>query len=93
MKDIFRPTREPARTIYDAFQEAALKRDKSKWSEWIQKEREAVYEAAVNYARNHDLTVPTMNRVEFEEDRAMGHTDYGAQWAYGISEYMTPKKG
>lgn len=36
----------------------------------------------------HGLIVPTLQQVERAERYAMGSVDYGAKWAYGVSEVM-----
>lgn len=88
MIDIFRPRHAPAQNIYDAFQrEAELRRGRT-IDDWIQAERNAVYHAAVEQAQKHNLRIPTMEDVVGAENQAMGHTDYGAQWAYRVVEKM-----
>lgn len=86
MTDIFRPPREPARTLYDVFQEEAAHRKGRSVEEWQRAERLAVWKAARDYAQQHGLRVPTMEDVEQAETCASGHVDYGAKWAYGIAE-------
>lgn len=88
-RDIFRPRHEPARTIYDAFQaEAAKRHERPTFSDWAQREREAVWRAARDYAQQHGLAVPTMDQVRDSEQYALGHVDYGAKWAYGVARAM-----
>ena len=91
MKDFFRPSIEPARTLYDAFQKEAEKRKERDSEEWILLERLAVWRAARDYAQQHGLGIPLMHVIEEAEQLACGHVDFGAKWAYKISEYM--KKG
>lgn len=86
MSDIFRPNHEPARTIYDAFQDEASKRKDRK--DWIEKERERVWSTARDCAQQYGYKVPTMEEVQRAETLACGHTDYGAKWAYGIVAIM-----
>jgi hypothetical protein len=86
--DVFRPHSEPARTIYDAFQKEAEKRDGMDVDDWILAEREAVWKAARDYAQQHGMRIPTMEEVERAEDQACCHTDYGLKWAIGVAEKM-----
>ena len=86
MRDIFRPFKAPARTLYDAFQEEATHREGRSVEEWILAERQAVWEAARDYAQQHGLRIPTMDEVKQAENCASGHVDYGAKWAYAIVE-------
>ncbi len=88
MKDIFRPRSEPARTLYDAFQAEAEKRDGRSFEAWSIAERKVVWREAKKYAEQHGLVAPTLNRVKLFEDMACGHTDFGAKWAYGIANDM-----
>jgi hypothetical protein len=88
MKDMFRPNKEPASIIYDAFHKEASKRGKKLCDEWIVAEREAVWEAARNYAQQHALTVPTMDQIKKAENQAVGHTDYALKWALGVAELL-----
>ena len=50
MRDIFRPRFEPARLLYDAFQDEASKRKSRTVEEWISAERDRVWIAARDYA-------------------------------------------
>ena len=86
MKDIFRPPKGPARTLYDAFQEEAAHREGRSVAEWILAERQAVWTAARDYAQQHGLRVPAMDEVKQAENCASGHIDYGAKWAYAVAE-------
>lgn len=88
MKDIFRPHNDPARAIYDAFQAEAEKRPERTCDEWIAAERMAVWRAARDYAQQTKLRIPTLQEVELAERLACGHCDYGAKWAYGVTEAM-----
>lgn len=89
--DIFRPRREPARSIYDAFQREAAKRERKKFEDWTKDEIAAVHLAAVTYAAKHNLVSPTIEQVTRVESYASGHTDYGAKWAYAVADLMTPR--
>ena len=85
-KDPFQPRHEPARTIYDAFQDEATKRPGRK--DWVKAERERVWSVARDYAQQHGLPVPTLAEVERAEQSACGHVDYGSKWAYGVAELL-----
>lgn len=85
---VFRPHHDPARTIYDAFQEEALLRDGRSVAQWSDAEVQAVWRAARDYAQQHDLVIPTLEQVIRAEQSARGHVDYGAQWAYQVARAM-----
>ena len=87
-RDIFRPIHDPARSIYDAFQNEALKREGRSVEEWQSAERDAVLRESIFQAQKMSLTPPTLAEVELAEQNATGHCDYGAKWAYGISRAM-----
>lgn len=76
-QDFFKPTFEPARSIYIAFQEEAVKRDKR------DKRDDAVWQAD-----KLGLRRPTLADVEQAEQYALGSADYGAKWAYGVVDAM-----
>jgi hypothetical protein len=88
MVDIFEPRREPARSIYLAFQAEATKRKGRSVSEWLTAEREAVYRESTHQAQMLGLRVPTMDEVVSAERYATGSVDYGAKWAYCIVNAM-----
>ena len=88
MRDVFQPRHEPARSIYDAFQNEAAKRKGRSVDEWLTAEREAVLCEATTQAARLGLRVPTMGEIVITERRAIGAADYGAKWAYGVTEYM-----
>ena len=88
--DIFRPHKDPAQGIYDAFVAEAANRRSRPVEEWIRLERHAVLKAAVDLAQRLGLRTPTLEEVERAERSAQGHTDYGAKWAYRVAETMTP---
>lgn len=92
MKDVFRPTIEPARTLYDAFQREAEKRDGRDFEDWHSAELNAVCNAARQYAQSHALIAPTFEQVCDAEVCASGHVDYGAKWAYRVAEMMQNEK-
>lgn len=91
MQDHFRPTRDPARTIYDALVDEAEHRDDRTSDEWQEAELYAVWDTARDYAQQHDLRIPTMADVKMVERQASGHTDYAAKVAYGVAATMTRK--
>lgn len=93
MSDIFRPHTEPARTLYDAFQEEAAKRKGRSVEEWLDAEMQAVWAAARDYAQQHGLRVVRLSEVADARSSASGHVDYGAKWAYGIAERMKIRPG
>ncbi len=86
--DFFRPTSEPARSIYDAFVAESAKRKGKPLEDWIAGERMAVLNAAVVAAQRLGLRAPTIAEVELSERCACGHSDYGAKWAYGVARAM-----
>ena len=86
--NIFRPKREPERTLYDAFQAESEKRSNRRLEEWLIAEVHAVWRAARDYAKAHNLRVPTLEDVEAAERSAYGHIDYGAKWALYVADYM-----
>lgn len=88
--DIFRPHKDPAQGIYDAFVAEAANRRGRSVEEWILSERRAVLKAAADLAQRLGLRAPTLEEVERAERSAQGHTDYGAKWAYRVAETMTP---
>lgn len=91
--DIFRPHKDPAKQIYDAFVAESDRRQGRPLQEWIQAERDAVLTAAVGIAQRMSLRTPTLEDVERAERSAQGHTDYGAKWAYRVAEVMTSITG
>ncbi|WDD90274.1 hypothetical protein Bsp3421_000097 (plasmid) [Burkholderia sp. FERM BP-3421] len=88
MQDIFEPRREPARSIYHAFQAEATKRKGRSVDEWLAAERDAVFREAALQAQRLGLRVPTMDDVVSGERYAVGSVDYGAKWAYCVVEAM-----
>ena len=86
--DIFRPRNQPARRIYDAFQDESRLRDSRSYDEWPILERQRVWEEARDYAQQNGLRVPTIKEIEQCEMSAMGHCDYGAKWAYGVADIL-----
>lgn len=64
--DVFRPRDDPARLIYDTFQD-----------ESINSESMAVWQAACDYSKANVLQVPTFAQVERAQQYAQGSVDYG----------------
>lgn len=88
--DWFEPRNDPARSIYIAFQLEAKKRNGRSIEEWQVAEREAVLHEAKAQATRLGLRVPTMDDIVLAEIKAMGHIDYGTQWAHNVSDLMYP---
>jgi hypothetical protein len=86
--DPFRPHREPAMSLYDAFQAEAEKRPGRSVEEWIKSEREAVWRCAHDQAAKLALRCPTLGEVEAAERYAMGSINYGLTWALGVERVM-----
>lgn len=84
--DHFRPHTQPAQRIYDAFRDEATKRKKS--HDWEHQERLRVFREARDYAQENGLSFPTLDQVRICESYALGHTDYGSQWAYKVAELI-----
>lgn len=88
MHDVFQPRQEPARSIYDAFQDEATKRKGRSVVEWLAAERDRVFREAARQAQKLGLRAPTMGEVISAERYASGSADYGAKWAYCVAEVM-----
>lgn len=88
-KDVFRPTTEPFRTLYDALIKESENRPSLPLKEWIVNERLAVWRAAHDYSTQHNLHIPTLEEVKIAEDMAVGHTDYAAKFAIGVGHKMS----
>lgn len=94
MNDMFRPHSEPARSIYDAFQAAAARRDEIGYPDWLRHEREVVHQVVLEQALKHGLRPLSLEEVEAAEFYAMGAVNYGATWAARLVELMaTPEPG
>ena len=91
-KDVFRPSHEPHRTIYDAFQDEASKRAGRTPEEWILAERLVVWGTAKREAAKRGMTEPTLDQVQRAELLACGHCDYGLQWVRGVVDAMREPK-
>lgn len=86
--DPFEPRKEPARSIYLAFQKEAGKRRARSVEEWTAAELDAVHAEAAVQAARFDLRVPAIQEVADAERSARGHIDYGAKWAFYVTEAM-----
>lgn len=89
--DHFRPRTQPAQAIYDAFSEESKKRDGRNFDESHEAEKKAVHIAAVKMAKELNLREPTLEDINHAERYASGHTDYGACWAYKVTDIMSRK--
>lgn len=88
MFDFFKPTVEPARSIYAALEAEAKKREGRSAEVWMKAEVDAVHREAVHQAQIHGLRAPSRVEVESAELYAMGSADYGAKWAYKVVDAM-----
>ena len=88
MSDIFQPKTEPARSIYEAFQLEAAKRNERELDVWQSAELNAVHREAGIQAQRLGLRVPTLEDVVNAERYAMGSVDYAAKWAYRVVDAM-----
>lgn len=88
MHDVFEPRFEPARSVYLSFQEEAAKRHGRTVEEWMAAEIQAVYQEALKQAVALGLRALTLAEIQAAQRSASGHVDYGAQWAYRISDLM-----
>lgn len=93
MRDPIRPTRDPARSIYDAFQAESAKRAGRSIDEYVTAEREAVLRESISQARRLRLQPPTMGEIIAAEQNAYGSADYGAKWAYGVVDAIRRANG
>jgi hypothetical protein len=88
IRDVFEPSHEPARSIYEAFQNEARMRKGRTPAEWTTAELNRVHNEAGYQAQIHSLRAPTVEEVLAAEGCARGHIDYGAKWAYAVVERM-----
>ena len=92
MNDFFKPISEPARSLYEAFQTEAGKRKRRSVKEWLAAEREEVLREAAYQAQKLGLRCPTMDEIVAAERDASGSTNYGAAWAYKVTNIMHAAK-
>ena len=90
--DPFRPSREPWRSIYDAFQTEAAQRHGRSVEEWIAAEEQAVLSAATQVANNMGWTEPDIDMVRRAEAYARGSVDYALKWSAQIVRLMQPEQ-
>lgn len=88
--DPFRPTREPWRSIYDAFQAEATQRHGRSVTEWIAAEEQAVLSAATQEAKKMGWPAPDIDMVRRAETYARGSVDYALKWSAQIVRLMQP---
>lgn len=88
LRDVFRPRTDPARAIYDAFQDEAEHRKGRTVEQWLAAEIDAVHREATRQAEKFGLAAPTTEMVRSAEVYASGSVDYGAKWAYTLVEAM-----
>lgn len=86
---LFRPIREPARSIHDALLREAAKRKNRTVEEWLSAGRAAVWKEAIAQAHKLQMRVPLIADVERAERHALGHTDYASKWAHGVADAMS----
>jgi hypothetical protein len=87
----FCPSLEPAKSIFLAFVNEAGRRVGRPPDVWIAEERGAVLRAAQRQAGLLGLRSPTLTDIMAAERLAIGHSDYGAQWARLVAERMRDK--
>ncbi|HIH2744860.1 TPA: hypothetical protein ACYLN4_000526 [Burkholderia lata] len=87
MNDL-RPKTEPAQSIYDALRAEIRKRKGKAFEEWSANERNTVLNTAITQAKKLGLRAPTPAEVERAEQLAVGHSDYEAKWAGGVTDIM-----
>lgn len=88
-RDVFEPRWEPARSLYKALKQEMTNRDKCKGLEWIDNERNAIFNTAMKISEGSNYRTPTLEDVVRAEISARGHTDYTAKFAYGVANFMT----
>ena len=88
MPDRHRPRSEPAATLFAAFRRAAQQRDPLRPEDWEQTEIQAVHAAAVEYANERAMPVPSLEDVEQARIFALGAFDFAATWAHRLSQVM-----
>jgi hypothetical protein len=90
--DYFRPTQEPARTLYDALLDAAKHRKEFVGISWVDNERRVMWKTAMEWQAQRGLVWPTMAEIERVENMACGHCDYASKFALYVAELMAAKK-
>lgn len=87
--DPFRPRSEPHRSLYDAFQVEAGRRQGRTYEQWCDAETRAVHAEAERVAPVHGLRAPTREEVVRARTRAEGHIDYGLTWVCEVVRSMS----
>lgn len=92
--DYFMPKIEPAKSLYNALVKEMKKRSKCEGIEWIDNERNAIFQEAKKIAEENPsiYRIPTMKEVEMAENFACGHSDYTTQYAYNVARAMIGSK-
>lgn len=62
----------------------AEQENRNKHQDWEQRERDAVYRAALEVAATHSISPPTMDDVIRAENLAVGHWDYSQKFALRV---------
>lgn len=83
---MFGPTKEPAKSIYNALVDEMTKRKHRSVDEWIEAERRVVLNSSAALSQTLGLHPPTLEQVMVAERCACGHVDYAAKFAYGVAE-------
>lgn len=91
MIDHYRPRKDPARLVYDALVAESAKREGRSCYQWIRSERQAMLDAACDYANQHGLRAPTMKDIAEAERLGIGHTDYASKVAYAVQAILRKK--
>ncbi|ARU04715.1 hypothetical protein CCO03_08535 [Comamonas serinivorans] len=91
--DPFRPIGQPEQRIYDRLIAEQALRGKREADAWLEAELRAMWEVARDCCLESGKKPLEMAQVRKAEMSACGHSDYAAQWAYGLSEaiYKQPR--
>lgn len=97
-ESMFRPKSQPAQLLYDKIVEEIDSLSLDECNDEEQKTDEysrrvlffhlEVLREALFYAVKHGLRQVTLEEIERADQYACGHTDYAAQFAYRVVEYM-----
>jgi len=85
---MFKPTQEPAKTLYEALVAEQLNRKGRSVAQWIEAERMVVFAKATELAQSSGQRPPTIEQIIVAENSACGHTDYAAKFAYSLAEIL-----
>lgn len=86
--DPWRPRSEPAKSLYDAFQDEAMLRKSRSPIQWTQLEIDAVHREATRQASILGLRVPSRDEVAQAEIGSSGLINYGSNWAIELAAMM-----